>query len=438
MKQIGGLFEKVVDLRNVQQAAWRASQGKSQRPAVARFLRNLEQEGQQISAQLRSGEFHFSQYQTFSIRDPKTRVIHAPAFRDRVVHHAMVSVLGPVFEKGATDRSYACRKGRGQHAALRRLRGWMRRGDWFLKLDVAKYYDSVCQQLLGEYLQRRFRERRVLNLLDCLLDSHQVTLAKGLPIGALTSQYLANFYLDPFDHWVLQKAQLPRYLRYMDDMIFLGSRSQLRVLRAEVYGVLDGMALKVKGAGVLNSCSLGVPFLGFTVYPDRIRLDRRGRRRLRRKWSNTRRRFSRGDIGENDLQAQGSSLFAHASLGDDLSWRRMVAKFDAFGEAQETDAPRVARRLVEQHREELPLRLPQQEQGGQSQQEQRLPGWSVSRHGDVVPSPDVVPSCAPDDESGDETMRKSAPAADICAGRAEKAAGGAAEGGGESREEGVE
>jgi retron-type reverse transcriptase len=423
MKRIGQLYPRVVEIGNAYEAAWRASQGKRQRRSVEDFLQDLGEEANRIVSDLDAGCFRFSGYQQFTVRDPKIRTIHAPAFRDRVVHHMMIQVLGPVFESGATDRSYACRRGKGQHAAIRRAAGWTRRAEWFLKLDVAKFYDSIPHGILRGKLAKRFREKRVLQLFDGLLASYQTRENTGLPIGALTSQYLGNFYLDAIDHSVLQSGLTTHYLRYMDDLFFFGDRAALLDVRLLVDESLADLGLRSKGVGILNRCREGVPFLGFVLYPDRIRLDRRGRKRLRMKWARLENDFLADRIDETALTARTGSLFAHARTADDVGWRREIVKFSRIRESLETDAPCPARRFVEQLRNELPLCDPQQEQGRQPQQEQRLPGLSVSRHGDTA-SPDDAASRARNAPAGalrDETTRQPSSGAEICAHDTEKA-----------------
>jgi len=205
MKRVGHRFDVLTDARTLTAAAWRAARGKRLRPEVRAFLSRIEYETARLGRELRAQTFRFSEYRCFRIRDPKTRTIHAPPFRDRVTHHAIVSVTASVFERGAIEHSYACRPARGQHAALRRVRRWMRPEDRFLKIDLARYYDSVDHERLRVRLARRFRERRLLALFDRLLDSYATDSGKGLPIGALTSQYLGNFFLDPIDHWIGQE-----------------------------------------------------------------------------------------------------------------------------------------------------------------------------------------------------------------------------------------
>jgi hypothetical protein len=311
MKRVGDLFDAVADARTLVPASWRAARGKRDRSEVRQFLARLDAEVARLGRALRAGTFQFGAYRTFTIRDPKTRLIHAPPFGDRVVHHALVAVTGPVFERGASAHSYACRAGRGQHAALGQLQRWLRPGDWFWKADVAKFYDSVDHDLLRAQLARRFRERRLLGLFDRLLASYAHAPGKGLPIGALTSQYLGNFYLDAFDHWVNQSGGIHRYMRYMDDMLFVADRTALAAVRPNAAALLDGLGLRVKHDGILNRAELGVPWLGFVLYPDRTRLNRAGRQRLRRRFNE----LERANVSEAERQARGTALFAQTGTG---------------------------------------------------------------------------------------------------------------------------
>jgi RNA-directed DNA polymerase len=415
MKPAGGLFDRMTTHETLAAAAWRAARGKRGRPEVRRFFEQADAVMATLIEALATGQFHFDGYRAFPVRDPKTRLIHAPSFRDRVVHHALIAVTGPVFERGAADRSYACRAGRGQHAALARIRQWLRRDDWFLKLDVARYYDSIPHDRLRARLGRRFREARLLQLWSRLLDSYAHRPGHGLPIGALTSQYLGNFYLDEIDHFILEGLRMRRFCRYMDDLILIADRTTLLQARAAVGERLGAMGLTVKGDGVLNRGVSGVPFLGFTVYPDRVRLDRRGRRRLGKKW----RALESGSgrlLDESERSARAASLFAHACWADDVAWRRAVCRRTGHRRAEFGDTPGTAarqpRRLLDQHGQELPLRVPQQEEPAPPQQEPGLPPLPFPRHGGATPPPDDACSRAPDVKSGDETTGKSTPPAE--------------------------
>jgi hypothetical protein len=409
LKRIGGLFPAIAERENLLAAACAAARGKRQRSVIAEFFGSLEARLAMLSSDLRAGICRFEPYSSFAVRDSKSRTIHAPSFRDRVIHHAIIAVTGPVFELGASTHSYACRRGRGQHLALAAARRWTQPGGWYGKIDVEKFYDSVDHGVLRRLLARRFRERRLLDLFDRVLDSYSTSPGKGLPIGALTSQYLGNFLLDDFDRRVRVPGESLRMARYMDDVVFWGDRSVLDRIRARASEVLGTLRLRMKLGGEWNRCEQGVPFLGFVVYPDRLRLGEAGRKRLRRKLRVLERGRRNGRVSEAELQARVTSIFAHARHGDDVGWRRAViaagAGVDEVGpggrrvvparprgwlreerrapslwEAQEPRSRR-SRRLLEQQGQELPLGDPQQEEARQPQQESGLPCLSVPRHG---------------------------------------------------------
>lgn len=324
MKAVGNLFDRIADRGNLITAVWAAAREKRNRNDVIDFLANTEQHVNQIASNLLSSRFEFQSYRSFSVRDTKTRIIQAPTFRDRVVHHAIINIAGPVFESGALQHSYACRKGKGQHAALAQAQTWTRRTSWYGKMDIRRYYDSIDHEILRRRLQRRFRERRLLNLFDELLASWCVADGKGLPIGALTSQYLANFYLDAFDARMKASGMCHRYLRYMDDIVVLAKRQTLPDIRSLARQSAADLHLDIKNHGEWNQCEHGLPFLGFVIYPDRMRLGRQGRRRLRGKMRTLRRQFSREQISEIEFQSRCTSLFSHAQTADDVNWRRTV------------------------------------------------------------------------------------------------------------------
>lgn len=327
MKRIGGLFDQISDRRNLVFAYWRAARGKRARREVREFETSADDQLNEIAGQLRSGDFQFESYRPFVVRDTKRRTIHAPTFRDRVVHHAIIAVTGPVLESGAIRHSYACRQGRGHHAAIKQAAIWTRRKLWYGKIDVHKFYDSIDHEVLRKLLARRFSEKRLLGLFDRLLASYAYAPGGGLPIGALTSQYLGNFYLDEFDRRMKASRIVPRYLRYMDDLFVWYRQVQLQSIRDMALENLDLLRLKAKNGGQWNRCACGVPMLGFVVYPDRIRVNRNGRKRLRVKLSAVQRAANQGLMTELDLQQRATSLFAHVRHADDVRWRRTVVSF---------------------------------------------------------------------------------------------------------------
>lgn len=324
MRAVGNLFDRIADRSNLITAVWAAAREKRDNKDVREFLAKIEDHINQIASSLINGRFEFQASISFSVQDTKTRLIQAPTFRDRVVHHAIINITGPIFERGALHHSYACRTGKGQHAALIQARAWTRRHLWYGKMDIRRYYDSVDHDLLRQRLERRFRERRLLNLFDRLLGSWSLEGGKGLPIGALTSQYLANFYLDAFDANMKASGECSRYMRYMDDIVVWAESSEMPSIRRLARESAAAQYLEIKHDGEWNQCRYGVPFLGFVIYPDRMRLGRQGRRRLRGKMRTLQRQFREERISELEYQSRCTSLFAHAQTPDDVNWRRTV------------------------------------------------------------------------------------------------------------------
>lgn len=181
------------------------------------------QYGEAVLALIKAGneaaEPDWGHYHQFTIYDPKVRVISAAPFCERVMHHAIMNVLEPVFENHLMFHSYACRKGKGIQAAILYAFSCSKAHHWFLKLDIRKFFDSISHQILKNQLRRLFKDTRLLFLLDSLIDSYQTSPATGLPIGNLTSQFFANHYLFAMDHYILEKLRPRAYVRYMDDFV---------------------------------------------------------------------------------------------------------------------------------------------------------------------------------------------------------------------------
>lgn len=383
MKRIGGLFDRICDRRNLALATWKASRGKRLRKEVVCFFNEVEEELESLSQLLRSGRYCFSSYRCFSVRDTKTREIHAPHFRDRVVHHAIINVCGEAFQRGSIFHSYACRKGKGQHLALKQAIKFTGKYSWYGKFDIRKFYDSVDHRVLALLLKKRFREQKLLALFDNLIASYEVSPGRGIPIGALSSQYFGNFYLDELDRSFFRNKPVSAYIRYMDDVVVWGTRDDVFQFKSLLEEPLSRLKLAIKHDGEWNQSERGIPFLGFIIYPNRVRLGKAGRKRLRVKTRTLQKQWFKGEIGEAELQARGQSLFAHAKWGDDAAWRlsmlRTVPLDGYFGEMLEIE-PCHTRRLLEQHGQELSFSVSQQEDARQPQQESGLPCGFVSRH----------------------------------------------------------
>lgn len=286
--RVGNLFDRVTAFDNLLAAAAQAARGKKTQPRVAHFLFHLEKELLRLQAQLQQGEWWPAPFRRFEIREPKPRQISAPDFADRVVHHALCNLVGPHIDRRLIFDCWACRAGKGSHAAVRRAQSFSRKYPYFLKCDVRRYFDSIDHGVLKGLLRSLFKDRPLLALLERIIDRPPEGLApgKGLPIGNLTSQHFANLYLGELDHELKERQRVQGYLRYMDDLLLFGaSKPELWRLLAHTEEFLAGrLGLGLKpSATLLAPVGEGVPYLGFRIYPGLIRLDRHSLRRFRRR-----------------------------------------------------------------------------------------------------------------------------------------------------------
>lgn len=178
MRRAGDLFERIASFGALLAAAARAARGKRRKRPVARFLVDLEPELLGLERELLDGSWRPGPFRTFTIADPKPRRIAAVPFRDRVVHHALMAVLGPILERTLIADTYACREGRGGHAALRRAQACARGGGFFLKTDIEHCFETVDQEATLALVGRKVKCRRTMELLSRIV---RVPVAGSLP-----------------------------------------------------------------------------------------------------------------------------------------------------------------------------------------------------------------------------------------------------------------
>ena len=200
------LHPQVCSLENVMAAARCAMQGKMSGHAAARFHARWETHAVCLHEELTAGTWQPGPYTYFDIHEPKLRRVAAAPFRDRVVHHALVRVLEPIFEKKFIEDSYACRKGKGTHAGVRRCAEFSRRFPVVLKCDLRRYFPSIDHEILLQRIGKTIADQKVMALIRRILETHEDghrmewgedlfdchIRRHGLPIGNLTSQFFAS------------------------------------------------------------------------------------------------------------------------------------------------------------------------------------------------------------------------------------------------------
>ncbi|MCG2759807.1 MAG: RNA-directed DNA polymerase, partial [Candidatus Delongbacteria bacterium] len=172
-----------------------------------------------LREEILSGEIDCGNYHYFKIYDPKERNICAAEFKERVLHHAIMLQAHDTFEQYQIYDSYATRIDKGTHKAIDKAKKFNNKYDYFLKLDVRKYFDSIDHVILMKALEKKFKDLEVLRIFEKIIESYKVTSRKGVPIGNLTSQYFANHYLAGLDHFIKEELKIKGYVRYMDDMV---------------------------------------------------------------------------------------------------------------------------------------------------------------------------------------------------------------------------
>lgn len=256
------LFGSIASFQALHQAVQRAVKGKRGKAGAAAFMARLEPECLRLERELHDGSYRTGRYVEIVVRDPKRRLVSAAPFRDRVVHHALFNVIGPVFERGFIDDSYANRVGKGTHRAIARYEHFRDHYAYVLRCDIWRYFPAIDHAILKADLRRRIACAPTLALCETIIDGSnpQETVLhyfdgddlftpqqrrRGLPLGNLTSQFFANVYLDGLDHFAKELLRAP-YLRYVDDFaLFAHSPQQLAEWHGRIATWLEGRRLRL-------------------------------------------------------------------------------------------------------------------------------------------------------------------------------------------------
>ncbi len=326
MRRVGGLWPSVTAFGNLMSATQRAATGKRRQAHVARFL--LEREPRLLALQraLISDTYRPGPLAQFVIHDPKRRTIGVAPFVDRVVHHAVIDVLEPVLDRRMIHATFACRRGKGNHAALDHAQRLVREYRWFLKMDVAQFFASIPRAVVMAKVVRIIKDGALIRLIGRILAAggQRDAPERGLPIGSLTSQWLANLVLDDLDREVVERLRFRGYVRYMDDFVlFDDERGRLREARVAIEHKLAALGLRAKDrATTLAPTRDGLPFLGFTVFAKMRRVRPDNRRRVIRRWKRRLWQWRQGNIDDEALSEGVRSMMAHLEHGTTRRWRQ--------------------------------------------------------------------------------------------------------------------
>jgi retron-type reverse transcriptase len=329
---------------NLWRAYRKASKSKRGQPNVAAFEHRLEDNLWFLQEQLLQKTYRPGGYRSFYIHEPKRRLISAAPFRDRVAHHALCNLIEPIFERSFIFDSYANRVGKGTHRALNRCQHFARRFQYALQLDVEQFFPAIDHAILRAILAQKITDPDVLWLIDRILASGEGVLAetyrfhrfpgddqtaaqrpRGLPIGNLTSQFWANCYLNPLDHFIKRNLRCGGYVRYVDDLVlFSNDKAELWRWRTAIIAKLAQLRLTIHPAAQPRPVTEGLPFLGFVTYPQQRRLKRRKGIFYRRKLRQLSAAYSAGQLPLAEVTASVQGWVNHIRYGHTMGLRRAI------------------------------------------------------------------------------------------------------------------
>ena len=344
-KTYKNLYEQVIHPLNIWVAYKQAARGKRYKPAAAYFEYDLEKNLIELEQVLLTEAYQPGEYHNFHIHKPKRRLISAAPFRDRVVHHALMNVIEPLFERGFIFDSYANRKGKGTHKAIDRCTYWLRRYRYVMHLDVRQFFPSIDHEILLRILSHTIGDERVMNLVKKIINSGAGVQAgeyetvyfpgddifsanrpRGLPIGNLTSQHWANVYLNQLDQYAKRVLKCQAYIRYVDDvLLFTQDKEALLDWRTEIIFFLRTLRLTIHETKAQpRPTGTGIPFLGFQVFPTHRRIRPSNGYAFQRRFKRMLLDVQSGNLSQKDFSGRLVSWLNHASYGDTWGLKRSI------------------------------------------------------------------------------------------------------------------
>lgn len=379
MKRIGHLWESLISLPNLSVAFRKARQGKRKKAAVRRFDFAQELELLKLHEELSLGTYHPGPYRTFHIHDRKLRLISASPFRDRVVHHAFCNIVEPHFERTFIAHSFASRRGKGTHVAVRLFQKFARKFPYVLKCDIRQFFPSIDHLILKEDLARKIKDQRVLGLAAVIIDASNPQVAvrgifpgddlltrlerrRGLPLGNQTSQFFGNVYLNPLDHFIKEDLQCQGYLRYCDDFVVFGeTSSKLIGIRDQIESFLLTRRLWLHPRKrAISRTQDGLPFLGYRIWPEKIWVAEHGLRRFRKRLRCYRKWVRTGRLRMSELTQRIRACLGHLRQANAERWcARTLENITFVG--SEAESPFRTGWCLQQHAEQRACGQAQQE-----------------------------------------------------------------------------
>ena len=270
MKRYGNLFESVISRKALYDAYHDARKNKVPTYACFEFEKSLAHQIETLHTSLSEGTYQPKPYHKFMVHEPKAREISAPAFRDRVVQHAVYNAIRPIFDKCFIDQSFACRRGKGTHLAADYVQHCLQqvpRDSYVLQLDIRKYYHRIDRRILRTLIEKKIKDVRLVNLIMTFAENGNET---GTPIGNLLSQLFGLIYLNPLDQYIKRELKVGHYARYVDDFVLIGISHQQAIDYKDkiVQFIAERLHLELSKCSI-HRVTKGINFVGFRAWASR-------------------------------------------------------------------------------------------------------------------------------------------------------------------------
>lgn len=265
-------FEEIIKFDSLYQSHRQARIGKRWKSEVIDWEMNLSANTWALHFDLAYQRYAISGYNNFVIYDPKERQIQAISYRDRIVQHSLCDFyLTPLLDNRLYYYNVACRKNKGTALAIKAIRKFLcehykihGKQGYFIKIDIAKYFDSIDHKLLKEKLSKLSMPWDIEGLVNGIIDSYCTKEGKGLPMGNQSSQNFALFYLDCVDRLIKERLQIKHYVRYMDDMILIvEDKDRARRAMERIKEEIHNNKLEINSKSQIVAIKNGIEFLGY-------------------------------------------------------------------------------------------------------------------------------------------------------------------------------
>ena len=344
MKTYNNLYKKIHSTENLILAFKKARKGKSKKDYVIDFESNLNKNLKLLQNELKNRIYKPHRLKKFIVRDPKSRIIHASIFRDRIVHHAIINILKPILEKRFIYDSFASRKNKGTHEAIKRFEYFLRKVSsngrkvkkpfnnnsirgFVLKADIKHYFATMNHKILISILSKNIKDEDFINLIKVILDNFDTKIkGQGVPLGNYTSQFFSNIYLNRLDYFVKHRLKAKYYIRYVDDFVILNKdKKVLEEYLTKIIKYLKNLRLELHpDKSEIYPLRNGITFLGYRIFYHYKLLRKRNINYFLNKLKKNIRLYREGKIEKEKLESFLQGWVGYSKFANTYNFKKKI------------------------------------------------------------------------------------------------------------------